>query len=152
MSFLKQHYKFPIKIKTRVSGNKISKRYLNNYLKENQFTKRDRVFLFYDLDIEGIFEKLKAIDGADLLITNPCIELWFLLHFEQVKHDISCTDSFNRLQNHLNGYQKGNAASSHFTEIHERVQAATNRARALEDPKNPCSTVFQLIDLLENQD
>jgi hypothetical protein len=44
---------------------------------KNEFvrTDLDKVFLMYDLDIDGMLEQLQKIPNAELLVSNPCVEL-----------------------------------------------------------------------------
>ena len=80
VTHLRSKYRMPIQIIPRKSDSNISCRYINNCKREYVTTDRDCTFLMYDLDVAGILEHLKCIPGATLLVSNPCIELWFLLH------------------------------------------------------------------------
>lgn len=47
--------------------------------------KKDKDFLIYDADVLHLIEKLKSIQAAVLIASNPSIELWFLLHYKKPK-------------------------------------------------------------------
>ncbi len=44
-------------------------------------TAKDRNFLIFDLDRPEILQRLEAIPDATIIATNPCFELWYLLHY-----------------------------------------------------------------------
>lgn len=89
--------------------------------------------------------------GIHLAVSNPCFELWLLLH-----HD-NCTAYCNgyadvaaRLKQHLPGYTK---TSLNFSTYESGIEAAVRRAEKL-DPtgqdhgKNPSSNVWVLVKKL----
>ena len=55
---------------------------MKSFLKGRPTSSKDKTFLLYDIDVDGIPDKLKKIKNTTLLVSNPCIELWFLLHFK----------------------------------------------------------------------
>lgn len=81
IELLKRHYRLPVAIKTKVSGNKINRRLVAQYMKELGVGSRDecKVFFVYDADVVDIVGRLTSLDG-NLILSNPCIELWYLLH------------------------------------------------------------------------
>lgn len=83
VKILKSHYRIPIEIDSKKAGHSISQKYINSYKKSKFTHKKDKTFLLYDIDVQGILTKLKAIKDSILLASNPCIELWFLLHFKE---------------------------------------------------------------------
>ena len=84
VKYLKSKYRIPIEIDTQIAKNGINKNYIKNY-KKGKFThQKDKTFLLYDLDVPKMLEKLQTIPNTILLASNPCIELWFLLHFKDV--------------------------------------------------------------------
>ncbi len=72
VNLLKRHYRLPVTIKTKVSGNAISERLVNQYLKELGLARDDdyQVFFMYDADIDLIVEKLLNMAGISIL-SNP---------------------------------------------------------------------------------
>lgn len=70
-------------------------------------TDQDKVFLMFDLDVNGMLENLKKIPDAELLVSNPCIELWFLLHYQDHKTKILTEKCVQKLQKVSKEYKKG---------------------------------------------
>jgi len=46
--FLRQKYRLPIEIKTKVTGQEISDKFITNYLKGKVTTDFDKIYLMYD--------------------------------------------------------------------------------------------------------
>jgi hypothetical protein len=44
----------------------------------------------YDLDAPKMLERLQKIRSATLLVSNPCIEIWYLLHYKEQKAELNC--------------------------------------------------------------
>ncbi|TVR38206.1 MAG: RloB domain-containing protein [Cryomorphaceae bacterium] len=147
--FLKRHFRLPsIQIHSRVSRNKITARYIKNYKQDKPQHEKDRDFLMYDLDVPKILARLKKIKGATLLVSNPCIELWFLLHFKN--HQGECDPDFctREMRNRNKGYQKGDLSTKLEEKLSTKMDQAVTRAKALEPFQNPSSTVYRLIEAL----
>ena len=45
------------------------------------------------------WKKLKSMNGAKLIASNPCIELWFLLHYKNQTASINGKDCIKELEN-----------------------------------------------------
>ena len=71
------------------SKSNITEDYIERSKNEYVRTEQDIVFLMYDLDVNGMLEHLHKIPHAELLVSNPCIELWFLLHYQEQKEEIT---------------------------------------------------------------
>lgn len=91
---LKRHYRLPIAIKTKVSGNAISERLVKRYLNELDLRAGDdfEVFYIYDSDVKSVAEKICSLPGIAIL-TNPRIELWFLLHLKDHRRHIESEEA-----------------------------------------------------------
>ncbi len=91
VNLLKSLYRLPsIHIHARIKGNNITKEYIENYKKDKPTHEKDSTCLFYDIDVPHMQEKLSKIENCILLISNPVVELWFLLHY---KHQKAYTNS-----------------------------------------------------------
>jgi RloB-like protein len=45
--------------------------------------------------------------NVDVIVNNPCLEFWFLLHFETTsKYFKTCSDAEQQLKKHLNNFEK----------------------------------------------
>ncbi len=69
--------------------------------------------------------------GYRLALSNPCFELWLLLHFQEPDvADIDCKAVIDRLRPHVSSYNKAKINVEYFTL--DRVREAVMRAKALE--------------------
>ena len=149
VKYLKSKYRIPFEIDTQIAQNKINSKYVKNY-KKNKFThKKDKTFLVYDLDAPKMLERLKQIEGTTLLVSNPCIELWYLLHYKELKAEINCQACNKELEKRNGGYSKTVIDSKLKEQLDTKQQKAVNRAKKLSNLDNPSSNMFLLIDELE---
>ena len=73
VNLLRQNYRLPIKIVSKVIGNKISQDLIKRYKKELVGPESSiKTFLMYDGDLPEVLSKLTECDGI-LLISKPCI-------------------------------------------------------------------------------
>lgn len=154
VEMLKVRYRIPITIKTRVSGTKISKRLLQQYLNELRLQDGDgcRVYFIYDADVEHIVDKLEKLQGK-LILTNPCIELWFLLHAREYSKSSGSQEIVRELQRSnpvWSGYIKGDLNSRQCDFLISNVSKASERSRKSEMYRNPSSNMHSFIEDLEN--
>lgn len=70
-------------------------------------TKNDKTYLMYDLDVATMLERLQKITGAVLLCSNPCFELWLLLHYAAQKTELKSSECINKLIGSEKQYKKG---------------------------------------------
>lgn len=151
---LKQHYRIPVAIKTKVSGNQINARLVGEFVRELGLERGDdyNLFYIYDSDIECIVEKLKSLPGFTIL-SNPCIELWFILHTKSQTRSIETDDVVNALRKShqaWTNYVKGIFSSSQLKLLLENKTEAIDRARSLNFPNNPSTNVHEFIAALES--
>jgi hypothetical protein len=85
-----------------------------------------------------------ARHGIQLAVSNPCFELWLLLHHE------GCTaylDGYpavvQRLRKHVPTYDK---ARLRFGAFADGVNAAVKRARSLDPGRNPSTDMWRLVE------
>lgn len=99
VSFLRTKFRASIKIVSHVTGQKLSQKMINRYIKLEKLNMKDTIhtFLMYDLDSLGIAEKVKECRG-EMICCNPCIELWFLLHEKEQYAYVSTTSCFHALK------------------------------------------------------
>ncbi len=149
VKYLKSKYRIPFEIDTRIAKNKIKESYIKGY-KKNKFThKKDKTFLLYDIDAPKMLEKLQAIPQTVLLASNPCIELWFLLHFKNQTSQIDCNYCNKELNDKNLHYNKAVLDMRIKRQFDEKQHEAVKRAKKLEHYKNPSSTIYLLIEELE---
>lgn len=148
VKFLRSIYRVPIQIIPRKSDSNISEKYINRCKKDYTTTENDKTFLMFDLDVDGMLERLNNIDNATLLVSNPCIEYWFLLHYEECRSEISTKNCMGRLLSHSGCYFKGKLTESEKQILTAKISDATNRAKRLHEYRNPSTTVYRLVELL----
>ena len=129
ISHLRSQYRAPIQIIPRKSDSNISVRYIENCKREYVVTKNDKTFLMFDLDVDGMLEHLLSIPDAILMVSNPCIELWYLLHFEKCHAELTQNVCIKKLKRHLEHYTKGTLALNEKQQLSEKTSEATARAR-----------------------
>lgn len=148
IQYLRSKYRVPIQIIPRKSDSNISCRYIENCKRDYELTDRDMTFLMYDLDVAGMFEKLKCIPDTTLLVSNPCIELWFLLHCRGFKVECnqqSCVKAYKSYSEH---YSKGKLGIKDMQILAVGESDAVIRAKGLCSPNNPSTSVYKLIEAI----
>ena len=87
INLLKSWYKSPIRIISHIEGTKITPSLVEKRTKELKISQWDKVhtFLMYDMDVQAINEKLRKCK-AEMLLSNPCFEIWLLLHAKDQKN------------------------------------------------------------------
>ncbi len=149
VKFLRSIYRIPIEINSKRAGDNISNRFINNYLKTKTQHKKDEIFLMYDLDVEGTLDRLKNINKI-LLVSNPCIELWFLLHFRDQRNYISSSNCIRAVEDILPNYEKGKLTDSLKRILIDSVNNAILRSEQLINHDNPSTTIKEFIEHLES--
>lgn len=150
---LKLHYRLPVTIKTKISGNKINQRLVNQYMAELGIGKEDncRIFYLYDADVEDITERLSQLKGI-LILSNPCVELWYILHVKEYRKQQNSNCMVKDLTaSHAiwTNYQKGRLNQSQSKLLTDYCLMASARARQLVWHQNPSSNMYLLIDAME---
>jgi hypothetical protein len=114
----------------------------------------DEVWCVFDVDE---FKDLREAEGLasrykiGLAVSNPCFELWLLLHFdERTAHCSSYAALLPDLRKHLPKYDK---TCLRFEDYVTGISAACVRARALEPTGhsldvNPSTGVWQVVELM----
>lgn len=88
VDLLRRNFRVPVEIIARVSDSNISQPYIERCRRDRFTTPGDKTFLMFDLDVPGMLDHLRKIKDATLLLSNPCIEYWFLLHYADVCREI----------------------------------------------------------------
>ncbi len=96
--------------------------------------------------------QLAERERISLAVSNPCIELWYLLHIRDYSAPSSREQVCRVLAKELQGYEKSERL---YDRLKDRTIAATERARRLcshnlavgDDPyRNPMTEVWRLVD------
>lgn len=90
INLMKKWYKFPVRIVSRIEGTKITQALVDKHERGLKISAKDKVdtFLMYDMDVPAINDKL-MVCKAELLLSNPCFEIWLLLHAKEQKSALS---------------------------------------------------------------
>lgn len=113
----------------------------------------DQVWGVVDVDEHaglGAARQLAVENDIDLAISNPCFELWALLHFQEQRAHLECDKAQAALRRHLPGYDKG----LDFPKLHPGYANAVRRAQALDAEaqrqkapgRNPTTGVYRLTE------
>jgi hypothetical protein len=149
INYLRSQYRLPIEIKVKKKGGDINERYINNVKSNHAKHKNDEIFLIYDSDIPEIATKLRQIKNAEILLSNPCFEIWYLLHYQRQTAELTSSQCLSELEKHINGYKKGilNASLKEVLSINK--DEAIRRAESLKVDKNPSTSIYVLIKKLD---
>ena len=116
----------------------------------------DEIWCMFDIDahpnVPEAVQKAQA-NGVRLAISNPCLELWFMLHFEERTSYIGRHDAQTRAADLLSCGKNLSAAA--MNALFEQYEDARRRARRLDKKhfgdgspagSNPSSSVWTLVD------
>jgi hypothetical protein len=102
--------------------------------------------VIYDADVPKVLDKLKKIDKTILVVSNPTIELWFLLHYKNQTAPLSGDDCIRELSNrNRNHYKKGIIDNPLKAKLREKCNDACNRANQLELFRNPSTNLYVFL-------
>ncbi len=88
-------------------------------------------------------------------VSNPCVELWFLLHFEYVAAELSAADALRRLTRHVPDYNKSSPPVDELLGCRQSVAISHAQrlrgwhvAASRSESSNPSTTMDALIEAL----
>lgn len=148
IKFLRSFFRLPIQIIPKKSDSNISAKYIERCKNEYIETLDDKTFLMFDLDVEGMLERLQKIPDTILICSNPCIELWFLLHYDDCRAELTSDDCLKKIMRIEAQYMKGVLTETMKRKLSDDVFIAIERARSLMMYENPSSSVFILLEEL----
>jgi hypothetical protein len=149
VKYLKSKYRIPFEIDTQISKSRISEKYIKAYKKTKFTHPKDKTFLLYDIDVPTMLKRLQEISQTTLLASNPCIELWFLLHYKNQTANVDCRYCIQELKNRNKTYSKTVLDIRLKTHFDNNLKKAESRAKKLKHYDNPSTTVYLLIKELE---
>ena len=154
INLLKTWYKSPIRIVSHIEGTKITPSLVEKRTKELKISQWDKVhtFLMYDMDVQAINEKLRKCK-AEMLLSNPCFEIWLLLHARDQKTAIETDALVKELKKSAPVWK--NYSKSAFTDtqkafLNNNTDVAVTRAKELREFQNPSTSIYKLIELLSS--
>jgi hypothetical protein len=121
----------------------------------DEFLKYDAVWCMFDIDEHPHVSDAKqmAIDNdIKLAISNPCFELWLLLHFRESPGANHRHDLQRMLRQFIPGYDKRIACEGflrHWTDAERRAIGLDQLAESIGDPgRNPSTGVYKLLQTI----
>ena len=113
----------------------------------------DEVWCVFDVDEHQRLDEARgeaARGKIHLAVSNPCFELWLLLHFADQTAHLSGKQARDRLRKHMPGYDKRvrfDDVSAGYTDAVRRAQVLEVRHEASGSPgANPSTGVHQLTE------
>lgn len=155
VDMLRKHYRLPITIKSKIVGNRVNNRMVKQILTEEGLLNESdsHVVYMYDSDIVATVEKLKLLKGT-LILSNPCIELWFLLHLQNHSRPVNSREILKILEDSSPvwfSYTKGTLTNKQKEILLERRSEAIERAKLLSFEGNPSTNMYQFLEILESE-
>lgn len=155
INLLKLWYKSPIRVISHIEGTKITQNLVERRVNELRIGPLDKVdvFLMYDMDVETITEKLMDCKAGKLL-SNPCFEIWLLLHVKDQKSAIKTEAVIKELKKEAhvwNAYSKAGFTDTQKKYLKDHISKAIERAKALKEFQNPSSTIYKLVEMIQNE-
>ena len=133
---------------------------LYNYFKHEK-SKYDYAFWLIDLDVPIREEKINEIKNYkenfpnEIIINNPCLEFWFLLHYELKNFKNNCNDiiQYLRKYNEFLNYDKSKKEVEKITSLlsDKLPQAIENSKKRECDLESliSCSEMFKFFEIVE---
>mgnify|MGYP004518859411 FL=1 len=154
INLLKTWYKSPIRIVSHIEGTKITPSLIEKRTKELKISQWDKVhtFLMYDMDVQAINEKLLKCK-AEMLLSNPCFEIWLLLHAKDQKAAIETDALIKELKKSAplwKNYSKSAFTGTQKAFLNNNTDVAVARAKNLCDFQNPSTGIYKLIEMLSS--
>ena len=105
------------------------------------------------MDVQAINEKLKKCK-AEMLLSNPCFEIWLLLHSRDQKAAIDTATLIKELKKSASVWK--NYSKSAFTDtqksfLRSNTDVAAARTKALHDSLNPSTGIYKLLEMLKEK-
>ncbi len=147
-----------------LSGSEHVLKRLDDYVKEYELGEDDELWLMLDTDHGTKADHIASFasactqakqKGFHLAHSNPCFDIWLLLHHTDIKPDEKYEkykDVERRLKDVLGSYNKTRIDPSKFTM--KRILAAVERAKKLDAstndpwPQQPGSYVYRVVEKL----
>lgn len=131
-------------------------------LKADSLARRDSVWAMFDRDIHARFDEAKDLARANnipVAISNPCFELWGILHYQEQHAPLDrhqCQRTLGKLYpNYSAGTQKIfddlNVIQQHYLVAVERAKVTVRRRNEEGTPgANPSTTIHRLTEFIRN--
>ncbi|MBN1912122.1 MAG: RloB domain-containing protein [Pirellulales bacterium] len=122
---------------------------------KDEFLEYDSVWCVFDIDDHPAVGEVKEMardNGIDLAISNPCFELWLLLHFTDNPGMQDRTTMRDRLKKFVPGYRKHVDYATYSAGYEKAVKRAAQMDDVAEEAgephRNPTTGVYKLTELI----
>lgn len=150
VAYLCSKYRLPIEIVSKIAASNIKDEFIKKSKQGKPTHQKDKDFLLFDGDIIITLDNLKKIKNAQLILSNPSIELWFLYHYKNQIANLNSYDCIRELSNrNRNSYKKGLIDQKLKSKLDSECPKACERAKKSILFDNPSSNVYILIEELE---
>jgi len=138
-----------VKIKSEVGSPSQVVRYAAGFMNRSD-SDFDAVWAVVDVDdftdLEQAVRESRRT-GVHLAVSNPCFELWLLLHLVDHRHEVTTPEVQKLLQRHCSAYDK---TRIRFADFADGIDDACGRAQRLEPSgrthtSNPSTNVWRLV-------
>lgn len=132
--------------------------------RELSLSEGDMVFCVFDVDIDpnknkiiNQARKFATEKGIQVITSTPCVEMWFLLHFEYTTANLSNNDVMKRLRKFYHKYEKN---INIYPDINNNINIAIENAKRLEKYQidnnkdigtveaNPNTEMYKIVEYL----
>ena len=137
--FQRQHAAYNIKVLTpgSITDPEGMLKKIEGFWHKNEMDqdKGDLGFIVLDLDCDeekaNLIKKLEAGSKiAQFIVSNPCFEIWYILHFKYTTHVYaSGAEVIRDLKNYINNYEKNRDVSGALS---DKMETAIENAKRLE--------------------
>lgn len=110
----------------------------------------DKAYCIFDTDMKTeknikIDEAIKLAKDNNIIpiVSAPCVELWFLLHYEYTTAMISSNDVIERLKKHYPKYEK---KCNIYLELKDRIDKAIENSKKLEKYQKQNNKKLQTVE------
>lgn len=130
--------------------------------KKGRGTPPDQIWCVFDRDDHPYVDEVrKSAEGNGILIafSNPCFELWLLLHYREQTRWLDSKEAQSEFKHAASLSENKNLPATVMTQLAERYGAACERARKLDElhegngnpaGENPSSSVWRLVEAIHD--
>jgi len=120
----------------------------------------DQIWCVIDVDGRPVIPEVRdlaRVKGIRLAISNPCVELWLLLHFRESPgmHDSRTLQKL--MDKHVPGYDKRVNYQEHYAQgyaqaVKRAKRMANEQERAGTPGENPTTNFYDLTESIQGED
>ncbi|MDN5342760.1 MAG: hypothetical protein PWP28_1635 [Oceanotoga sp.] len=135
-------------------------KYAENYKNSNN-NEFDYYFLVFDKDYNSFenIEKVMSKKEYKILFSNPCFELWIILHYKLIDKKTDCKEIIKMIKKFIPNYSKGQ--NDLFTKLKDKLTIAIENNNKLLDNHcklynhknfiklNPYTNIFELYNIIK---